>query len=205
MSSLDISNENNRIIQIKEQFVNNLNNENIKKDSIILKKLSKDENKYLYLDFLYDAKFKKDNLTKAIFKKCIKINDKLELDKTENKVRRKDEKTNEPLPAFQNNKKINFIFKKYKYYKKIKYNKIFFFLILVLIIFILERTIHKGFSINDEKEVNYLNNTFNSFINDVPIYEHTHETNKIIFWCWLQVQERSPKLALANLFLYMEI
>ena len=197
MSSLDISNENNQINKVKEQFVDYLNNENKKKDSII-KKISKDENKYLDLDFLNDAKFKKGNLAKAIFKKCIKINDKLELDKTENKVRRKD-KPNESLPAFPKNKKINFIFKIYRYYKKIKHKKICILLILIIIIFLLEKTIHKGLNINDEKEVNCLNNKFNSFINDLPIYENTHETNKIIFWCWLQGIERAPKLALANL------
>ena len=200
MSSLDISIENNRIIKIKEEIENYLSNENIKKDKNLLKIISDNENKYLDLDFiLNDAKFKKNNLTKDILKKSIKISDKLELDNTENKVRRKDEKANEPLPAFPKNKKINFIFKTYRAYKKIKYKKIYLLLILVLIIFILERNIHKGFRIIDEKKVKYLNNNFNSFINDLPIYENSHETNKIIFWCWLQGKENAPKLALANL------
>ena len=202
MSSLDISNENNQIIKITEQIENYLSNENIQKDLILHKKISEDANKYLDLDFiLNDAKFINDNnITKDILKKCIKISDKLELDKTGNKVRRKDEKANdEPLRAFPKNKKINFIFKIYRYYKKIKYKKIYLLLILVLIIFKLERNMHKGFRIIDEKKANYLIKRFYSFINDLPDYENTHEPSKIIFWCWLQGEKNAPKLALANL------
>ena len=64
MSSLDISNENNRIIIIKKQSENYLSNYNRKKDLIILKKLSKDENKHLNLNLLNDAKSKKTKMNK---------------------------------------------------------------------------------------------------------------------------------------------
>ena len=35
--------------------------------------------------------------------------------------------------------------------------------------------------------------------NDLPTYQHTHQTNKTIFWCWFQGIKKAPKLYLSNL------
>ena len=38
-----------------------------------------------------------------------------------------------------------------------------------------------------------------NFINNLPIYKHTHIYNNKIFWCWLQGEKTIPKLASACL------
>ena len=82
--------------QIKEQIEYYLGDENLKKDSFFHQKISEDPNGYLELDFLLKCnKIKNAGWTKDDLKEGVKLSDKLELDKTESKVRRKD---NKPLP-----------------------------------------------------------------------------------------------------------
>ena len=59
-------------------------------------KISEDPNDYLEIDFILKCnKCKKAGWTKEELKEAIKTSDKLELDKSGNKIRRKD---NKPLP-----------------------------------------------------------------------------------------------------------
>ena len=51
----------------------------------------------------------------------------------------------------------------------------------------------------DKKRFIYLKTTYDYLLNDLPTYQHTHQTNKTIFWCWLQGIEKAPKLYLSNL------
>ena len=51
----------------------------------------------------------------------------------------------------------------------------------------------------DKKRFIYFKTAYDNFLNDLPIYQHTHQTNKTIFWCWLQGIEKAPKLYLSNL------
>lgn len=48
-------------------------------------------------------------------------------------------------------------------------------------------------------EYNYIKRRFISFLNKIPFYNHTHQTNKTIFWCWFQGLENIPKLYLSCL------
>lgn len=78
---------------IKEQIEFYLGDENLKKDSFFHQKISEDANGYLELDFLLKCnKCQKAGWTADDLKEGIKLSDKLELDKTEKKVRRKDNK-----------------------------------------------------------------------------------------------------------------
>ena len=56
-----------------------------------------------------------------------------------------------------------------------------------------------NFMRTDKKRFIYLKTAFDYFLNDLPSYQHTHQTNKTIFWCWLQGIEEAPKLYLSNL------
>ena len=56
-----------------------------------------------------------------------------------------------------------------------------------------------NFMKTDKKRFNYLKRNYGYILNDLPKYEHTHQTNKTIFWCWLQGVEEAPKLYLSNL------
>ena len=51
----------------------------------------------------------------------------------------------------------------------------------------------------DKIRFNYLKAIYGDFLNGLPTYQHTHQTNKIIFWCWLQGIEKAPKLYISNL------
>ena len=96
MSKSTSKNEKDKKFEIKEQIEYYLSDENLKKDSFFHKKISEDSNGYIELDFLLKCnKIKKAGWTKEELKDGIKLSDKIELDKTENKVRRKD---NKPLP-----------------------------------------------------------------------------------------------------------
>jgi hypothetical protein len=57
----------------------------------------------------------------------------------------------------------------------------------------------ENFMETDKIRFNYLKKNYGYILNDLPIYEHTHQTNKTIFWCWLQGVEEAPKLYLSNL------
>ena len=82
--------------KIKEQIEYYLSDENLKRDSFFHEKISEDSDGYIDLDFLLKCnKIKKAGWTKEEIKEAIKLSDKIELDKTENKVRRKG---NKPLP-----------------------------------------------------------------------------------------------------------
>lgn len=92
MSASKEKNEKDKNI-IKEQIEFYLGDENLKKDSFFHQKISEDANGYLELDFLLKCnKCKKAGWTVDDLKEGIKLSDKLELDKTEKKVRRKDNK-----------------------------------------------------------------------------------------------------------------
>ena len=96
MSKSTSKNEKDKKFEIKEQIEYYLSDENLKKDSFFHQKISEDSNGYIELDFLLKCnKIKKAGWTKEELKDGIKLSDKIELDKTENKVRRKD---NKPLP-----------------------------------------------------------------------------------------------------------
>ena len=51
----------------------------------------------------------------------------------------------------------------------------------------------------DKIRFNYLKKNYGYILNDLPTYEHTHQKNKTIFWCWLQGIKEAPKLYLSNL------
>ena len=57
----------------------------------------------------------------------------------------------------------------------------------------------ENFMETDRIRFNYFKKNYGFLLNDLPIYEHTHITNKTIFWCWLQGVEEAPKLYLSNL------
>ena len=92
MSASKEKNEKDKNI-IKEQMEYYLGDENLKKDTFFHQKISEDANGYLELDYLLNCnKCKKAGWTIDDLKEGIKLSDKLELDKTEKKVRRKDNK-----------------------------------------------------------------------------------------------------------------
>ena len=96
MSSTKGKNEKDKNFEIKEQIEYYFSDENLKKDSFFHQKISEDPNGYLDLDFLLKCnKCKNSGWTKDDLKEGIKLSDLIELDKTENKVRRKG---NKPLP-----------------------------------------------------------------------------------------------------------
>ena len=83
-------------IAIKEQIEYYLSDENLKQDSFFHDKISENSNGYLDLDYLLKCnKIKKAGWTKEELIEGIKLSDIVELDNTNNKVRRKD---NKPLP-----------------------------------------------------------------------------------------------------------
>ena len=51
----------------------------------------------------------------------------------------------------------------------------------------------------DKIRFNYLKAIYGDFLNDLPTYQHTHQKNKTIFWCWLQGIKKAPKLYISNL------
>ena len=92
MSASKIKSDKDKNI-IKEQIEYYLGDENLKQDSFFHQKISEDANGYLELDYLLNCnKCKKAGWTIDDLKEGIKLSDKLELDKTEKKVRRKDNK-----------------------------------------------------------------------------------------------------------------
>lgn len=52
----------------------------------------------------------------------------------------------------------------------------------------------------NKKSFDYLKRTYGYLLNDLPTYQHTHQTNKTIFWCWLQGIQEAPKLYISNLY-----
>lgn len=56
-----------------------------------------------------------------------------------------------------------------------------------------------NFMKTDKIRFNYIKEAYGYFLNDLPTYQHTHQTNKTIFWCWLQGIEQASKLYLSNL------
>ena len=96
MSESKSKNKKDKKFEIKEQVEYYLSDENLKNDSFFHQKISEDANGYIELDFLLKCnKIKKAGWKKEELIEGIKLSDKIELDKTENKVRRKD---NKPLP-----------------------------------------------------------------------------------------------------------
>ena len=96
MSESKSKNKKDKKFEIKEQVEYYLSDENLKNDSFFHQKISEDANGYIELDFLLKCnKIKKAGWKKEELVEGIKLSDKIELDKTENKVRRKD---NKPLP-----------------------------------------------------------------------------------------------------------
>ena len=88
--------EDNKKITIKEQIEYYLSDENLKQDSFFHQKISEEPNGYLDIDLLLKCnKIKKAKWTKEEIIEGIKLSDIIELDETNNKVRRKD---NKPLP-----------------------------------------------------------------------------------------------------------
>ena len=82
--------------EIKTQVEYYLSDENLKKDAFFHGLISSDANGYLDLDYLLKCnKIKKAGWTKEELIEGIKLSDIVELDNTNNKVRRKD---NKPLP-----------------------------------------------------------------------------------------------------------
>lgn len=83
-------------LKIKEQIEYYLGDDNLKKDSFFHQRISADPNGYLELDCLLKCnKIKQSGWTKEDLIEGIKLSDELELNKEENKVRRKN---NKPLP-----------------------------------------------------------------------------------------------------------
>ena len=96
MSKSKVSKENEKKISIKEQVEYYLSDENLKKDSFFHNKISENQNGYLDLDFLLKCnKIKKAGWSKEDLIEGIKLSEVIELDDTNDKVRRKD---NKPLP-----------------------------------------------------------------------------------------------------------
>ena len=92
MSASKIKSDKDKNI-IKEQIEYYLGDENLKQDTFFHQKISEDPNGYLELECLLKCnKCKKAGWTVDDLKEGIKLSDKLELDKTEKKVRRKDNK-----------------------------------------------------------------------------------------------------------------
>ena len=58
---------------------------------------------------------------------------------------------------------------------------------------------NENFMKTDKIRFNYFKRTYGYILNDLPTYEHTHQKNKTIFWCWLQGIKEAPKLYLSNL------
>ena len=54
---------------------------------------------------------------------------------------------------------------------------------------------HNNKSNNIDSKIKYYEN----FIDDIPIYNHTHICSDKIFWCWLQGLDNAPKLYKINL------
>ena len=96
MSNTKSKNPKDKKLEIIEQIEYYLSDENLKVDSFFHQKISEDSNGYIDLNFLLKCnKCKKAGWTIDDLKEALKSSDKLELDKTENKIRRKD---NKPLP-----------------------------------------------------------------------------------------------------------
>lgn len=45
----------------------------------------------------------------------------------------------------------------------------------------------------------YLKEKYGGFLDTIPFYNHTHQTNKTIYWCWFQGVEKAPILYLMTL------
>ena len=87
------SNKKDDSFLIKEQIEYYLSDENLQHDSFFHKKISEDPNGYLDLEFFLKCnKCKNAGWTLDDIKNGIKLSDKIELDKEEKKVRRKDNK-----------------------------------------------------------------------------------------------------------------
>ena len=96
MSKSKVSKENEKKISVKEQVEYYLSDENLKKDSFFHNKISENQSGYLDLDFLLKCnKIKKAGWSKEDLIEGIKLSEVIELDDTNDKVRRKD---NKPLP-----------------------------------------------------------------------------------------------------------
>ena len=95
---------------------------------------------------------------------------------------------------YKNNISEIFLNEKYKHYLKG-----FFILIMIVIIIIhYDKTAIK-FMRTDYPEYMYIKRRYISFLNKLPLYNHTHQTSKTIFWCWFQGLENTPKLYLSCL------
>ena len=51
----------------------------------------------------------------------------------------------------------------------------------------------------DRIRYGYLKKKYKDFFNNLPFYNHTHKTNNIIYWCWLQGIDNAPELYLSTL------
>jgi len=99
MSSSKSKEKVEKLNKIKEQIEYYLSDENLSQDSFFHQKISEDPNGYLEIDFLLKCnKCKKAGWSKDELKEGIKASDKLELDDTGNKLRRKN---NKPLPELK--------------------------------------------------------------------------------------------------------
>ena len=53
--------------------------------------------------------------------------------------------------------------------------------------------------IKQERALKYIKKKYSHFIQQLPLYTHTHEYSNKIFWCWLDGEENAPKLSKACL------
>ena len=79
---------------------------------------------------------------------------------------------------------------------------IYIFIMIYIVVFSLIKyndSIPDNFERTDLPEYTYIKDRYLSFLNKLPTYEHTHQTNKTIFWCWFQGLESVPPLYLSCL------
>ena len=94
--------------KIKEQVEYYLSDENLSKDSFFHDKVSSDPNGFVNLDFILKCnKIKSEGWTKSEIQKSLKNSDLLELDKTGEKIRRKNNKPLPELKFLQKKRKIS--------------------------------------------------------------------------------------------------
>ena len=56
-----------------------------------------------------------------------------------------------------------------------------------------------NFRETQEIGLKYIRNKYESFLDKLPFYNHTHQYSNKIFWCWLQGEQNAPKLYQSNL------
>ena len=77
--------------------------------------------------------------------------------------------------------------------------KFFIFLLLLVIHFQNYPYIYNIFKPQKMIIYNYIRKRYKTILDNLPYYNHTHITNKTIYWCWLQGVENAPELYLSTL------